>query len=158
MRSGSLRQEMSLGRVEPLRAGSLVRVAHASDPWLRRYRGMRGSVQQDDGHVVEVVLGSGALMSFWRTEVEPLAPSVDRRPSQHSNCEEPRDLVAQREAVSGPSLQAERRRAGLTQHVVATAMGVSVPRISQIEARAAVRAATVMRYLQALRIAMAPAA
>src|SRR5437879_4306970 len=65
------------GQPDLLPAGSLVRVIHAKDPWLRRYSGMRARVGQDDGLIVEVMLSCGHLMSFWRKEVEPLTPTTD---------------------------------------------------------------------------------
>jgi DNA-binding XRE family transcriptional regulator len=151
-------REMTFGKWEPLPAGSLVRVISAKDPWLRRYSGMRARVGQDDGLVVEVLLSCGHLMSFWRNEVEPVAPTSQDWAYQGPDAVEPPEPPGEHGAVPGPLLQAERHRAGLTQAAIATVMGVSVPRISQIEAAPTVLAVTATRYLEALRIASLSAA
>jgi hypothetical protein len=142
------------GKLRPLPAGSLVRIIPARDPWLRRYIGVPALVGQDDGLVVEVLLPCGHLMSFWRNEVEPLSPTPQDRANQRVESVGPDEHPA----VPGHSLRAERRRAGLTQAAIATVMGVSVPRISQIEAAATVLTVTAGRYLEALRIASQSAA
>jgi DNA-binding XRE family transcriptional regulator len=154
----SLGDASTQGRPDPLPAGSLVRVIHARDPWLRRYSGMRGHVQQDDGLIVEVLLSCGHLMSFWRSEVKPLTATTDIWSHKGSGSGEPHDRPVEHGAVPGRSLQERRRRAGVTQAAIATVMGVSVPRISQIEAVPAVRTVTATRYLEALRRARATAA
>ena len=132
-----------------LAAGTFVKVGRTSDPWLRRYSGSRGRVVRDDGVVADVMLLGGDLVSLWRGEVEPL-PEVSH--------DEARERLADEDYVPGFSLQLERHRAGLTQMAIAGAMGVSVPRISQIESLPGVRAATAIRYLDALRTAAADAA
>ncbi len=143
-------EEASLLGLSPLVLGSWVRLIASSDPWLKQYRGMRGRVERDDGLTVEVRLPGGELVSLWREEVKPVGAMPQGQRSPHER------LVDQ--AVPGTALLAERRRAGLTQLDIATAMGVSVPRISQIEAGAAIRPATASRYLEALCIVSASAA
>ncbi len=145
-------------KLDRLPAGSLVRIIHTNDPWLRRYGGMRASVGQDDGLIVEVLLSCGHLMSFWRNEVAPISVTTDSWGHEGSGLGEPHDLLVEHGAVPGRSLQGQRRRTGVTQAAVATVMGVSVPRISQIEAAPAVRTVTAARYLEALRIASPSAA
>ncbi len=141
--------------LEPLPAGSWVRVTCAGDAWLQRYRGMRGQVERDDGLIVDVLLPGGSLMSFWRDEVHVL---VSRPTSRSGRSPVSQETQVRQLAVPGFALQAERRRSGLTQLAIATAMGVSVPRISQIETGPTVRSATVGRYLEALRTAQMTAA
>ncbi len=152
----SLADASSLCKPDPLAAGSLVRVIPSRDPWLRQYTGMRGRVRGDDGLIVEVLLPCGQLMSFWRNEVEPLTGSTGSRVYEGS--EEPLKLLVKYGSVSGGSLQGQRHRVGVTQAAIATVMGVSVPRISQIEAAPAVRTVTAARYLEALRLARLSAA
>jgi DNA-binding transcriptional regulator YiaG len=130
---------------QPVLVGSVVRVICSKDPWLERYSGMHARVECADGLVVDVLLPSGDLQSFWRNEVEPL-PSVPSPAEEQS-------ALTDEGMVRGFSLQVQRRRAGLTQMALAAAMGVSVPRISQIEARRGVRNATARRYLEAIRAA-----
>jgi len=146
------------GDPDRLPVGSLVRVIHATDPWLRRYSGMRALVGRDDGLSVDVLLSCGHLMSFWRSEVRPLTATTDVWADQGSGSKEPHDILLEDGAVSGHSLQGQRRRSGLTQAAIARVMGVSVPRISQIEAAPAVRTVTATRYLEALQRARATAA
>jgi DNA-binding XRE family transcriptional regulator len=137
-----LGDEASLLGLSPLVIGSSVRLTASSDPWLKQYRGTRGRVERDDGLTVEVRLPGGELISLWRNEVKPVSALPHGQRSHHER------LAGQ--AVPGIALLAERRRAGLTQLDIATVMGVSVPRISQIEAAAAIRAVTACRYLEAL--------
>ncbi len=143
-------EEASLLGPSPLVLGSWVRLTASSDPWLKQFREMRGRVERDDGLTVEVRLPGGELISLWRTEVKPVGAIPQGQQSHHER------LVDQ--AVPGIALLTERRRAGLTQVDIARAMGVSVPRISQIEAGAAIRPVTASRYLQALCTVSASAA
>jgi hypothetical protein len=145
-------------RLEPLLVGSIVRVICSKDSWLERYSGMQARVERDAGLVVDVLLPSGDLLSLWREEVEPIESRWHAQADPPTALPKPHKRSGQQGAVPGFSLQAERRRAGLTQVAIAMAMGVSVPRISQIEARPAVRSATASRYLIALRAARASAA
>ena len=148
--SGTEKRSGRDGAGSSLVAGTFVRVRRTSDPWLRRYSGSRGRVVRDDGLVADVVLLDGDLVSLWRGEVEPLPAGLhDERWER---------LLTDQDSVPGFSLQLERQRAGLTQMAIAIAMGVSVPRISQIESLPGVRAATAVRYLDALRTAAADAA
>jgi hypothetical protein len=146
------------GKLQPLLLGSIVRVICSKDSWLERYSGMQARVERDDGLVVDVLFVNGDLLSFWRDEVEPVESMSHFQADERAALPEPRQRSGQQGPIPGFSLQAERRRAGLTQVAIATAMGVSVPRISQIEARPAVRNATATRYLVALRAARASAA
>ncbi|MDQ6899550.1 MAG: helix-turn-helix domain-containing protein [Candidatus Dormibacteraeota bacterium] len=146
-------EEALVLELEPLLIGTWVTVFCSNDPWLKRYSRKRGRVERDDGLIVEVRLPGGDLVSLWRNEVEPVASLPRGRAGRRS----PHQLLIQQGVVPGIALQAERRRAGLTQLDIATAMGVSVPRISQIEA-GPVRAATATRYLEALSMARASAA
>jgi DNA-binding XRE family transcriptional regulator len=141
-----------------LPVGTVVRVIHATDPWLRRYSGMQARVRQDDGLVVEVLLSCGHPMSLWRNEVAPIAATTDSWGYEGSGSAEPHAFPIRERPVPGFSLQGKRRRAGVTQAAIAKVMGVSVPRISQIEAARAVRTVTAARYLEALRIASPSAA
>jgi DNA-binding XRE family transcriptional regulator len=150
------RADQSLSRLlEPLPAGSWVRVTCARDAWLQRYSGMRCQVERDDGLIVDVLLPGGSLMSFWRNEVHVLVSRPTLRSGRGPQSEERQDRQLE---VPGRSLQRQRRRAGVTQAAIATVMGVSVPRISQIEAAPAVRSVTAARYLEALRMASLSAA
>jgi DNA-binding XRE family transcriptional regulator len=159
VRSPARRGDPSPGKASPLAAGSLVRVIRVKDPWLRRYSGMRARVGHDDGLVVEVLLPCGDLVSFWRDQVEPVAAPTNRGAA----CQRPasgdvHQILRGHDPVGGASLKARRREAGLTQAAIASAMGVSVPRVSQIEAALAVRIVTATRYLEGLRRARATAA
>ena len=50
------------GHLDRLPVGTLVKVIYATDPWLRRYRGMRAVVGRDDGLSVDVLLSCGHLL------------------------------------------------------------------------------------------------
>ncbi len=142
----------------PLPAGTFVRVSRTRDPWLRRYSGLRARVEEDNGLIAEVMLPGGDLVSLWSYEVEPLASQMRGRVVERSEDAAPQGLRTRHHLAPGFLLQSERRRAGLTQMAIAAAMGVSVPRISQIESLPRVRTATAMRYLSALRAATTSAA
>jgi DNA-binding transcriptional regulator YiaG len=144
--------------LQRLPAGTLVRVGRTGDAWLRRYSGLHARVVSDDGVITDVMLPGGDLVSLWRSEVESVSSAFHARVGQRLEQPARDSLLAGQDRVPGFSLQVERHRAGLTQMAVARAMGVSVPRISQIESRRAVRAATATRYLSALRAATANAA
>jgi DNA-binding XRE family transcriptional regulator len=151
-----LRADQSRSRLlEPLPAGSWVRVTCAGDAWLQRFTGMRGQVERDDGLIVDVLLPGGSLMSFWRNEVHVL---VSRPTPRSGRGPQSKEYWVRQLAVPGRLLQRQRRRAGVTQAAIATVMGVSVPRISQIETAPALRSVTAARYLEALRIASLSAA
>jgi hypothetical protein len=57
--------------------------------------------------------------------------------------------------VGGPELARSRRRVGVTQAVVASAMGSTFRRVSELEHRAAVPDAKARLYVEALRKAVA---
>src|ERR1700730_13029968 len=107
------------GHLDRLPVGTLGKVIYATDPWLRRYRGMRAVVGRDDGLSVDVLLSCGHLMSFWRSEVKPLTATTDIWAEQGSGSKEPHDILLEDGAVSGHSLQGERRRSGVTQAAIA---------------------------------------
>ncbi|MDQ6790308.1 MAG: helix-turn-helix transcriptional regulator [Candidatus Dormibacteraeota bacterium] len=90
-------------------------------------------------------------MSFWRDQVEPVAaPTIRGDACQRPASGDFHQILGGHDPVCGASLKARRREAGLTQAGIASAMGVSVPRVSQIEAAPAVRTVTATRYLEAL--------